>query len=62
MKHETIDDHRQPAFVVESGVKRRWVDEFEQRALRKRVEALNELAVGDIAPGGSPLQISSTSS
>ena len=57
-----IDDHRQPAFVVDSGVERRWVDEFEQRALRKRVEALNELAVGDIAPGGSPLEISSTRS
>ena len=59
---DDIDDHRQPAFVVESGVGRRWVDELEQRALRKRVEALNELAGGDIAPGGSPRQNSSTRS
>jgi hypothetical protein len=41
---EHIDDHRQPAFTVESGVDRRWVDEGEQRALRARVEALRELA------------------
>jgi hypothetical protein len=41
---EHIDDHRQLAFTVESGVDRRWVDEGEQRALRARVEALRELA------------------
>jgi hypothetical protein len=57
-----IDDHRQAAFAVDSGVDRRWVDEFEQRALRKRVEALNELAAGDAAPSGSQRQISSTRS
>jgi len=40
---EHIDDHRQPAFLVESGVDRRWVDESEQRALRERVNALRAL-------------------
>jgi hypothetical protein len=40
---EHIDDHRQPAFTVEAGVDRRWVDEGEQRALRARVEALQGL-------------------
>jgi hypothetical protein len=35
-----IDDHRQAAFVVESGVDRRWVDEHEQRALRERGDKL----------------------
>jgi Pyridoxamine 5'-phosphate oxidase len=42
---EHIDDHRQPAFTVEAGVDRRWVDEDEQRALRARVAGLRELAV-----------------
>jgi hypothetical protein len=42
---EHIDDHRQPAFTVESGVARRWVDEGEQRALRARVDALKEFAI-----------------
>jgi hypothetical protein len=43
---EQIDDHRQAAFTVESGVDRRWVDEGEQRALRDRVQALRAHAVG----------------
>ena len=42
---DAVDDHRQPAFVVDSGVGRRWVDESEQHALRARVERLGELAV-----------------
>jgi hypothetical protein len=37
---DAVDDHRQPAFVVEAGVDRRWVDESEQQALRTRVEHL----------------------
>jgi Pyridoxamine 5'-phosphate oxidase len=41
---EEIDDHRQAAFVVESGVDRRWTDEHEQRALGGRVQALEALA------------------
>jgi len=41
---EEIDDHRQAAFVVESGVDRRWMDEREQRDLSGRVEALRALA------------------
>src|SRR5262249_57485148 len=45
-----IDDHRQAAFIVESGVGRRWIDELEQQALRKRVEALNELGAAGTAP------------
>jgi hypothetical protein len=41
---EHVDDHRQAAFQVESGVDRRWVDADEQRALRDRVGALGRLA------------------
>jgi hypothetical protein len=37
---EAIDDHRQAAFVVDSGPGRTWVDESEQRALGERVAAL----------------------
>ncbi|HEX5619662.1 MAG TPA: pyridoxamine 5'-phosphate oxidase family protein [Solirubrobacteraceae bacterium] len=38
---EAVDDHRQPAFVVDAGVGRRWVDEAEQKALGARVAALS---------------------
>jgi hypothetical protein len=41
---EHVDDHRQAAFRVESGVDRRWVDTDEQRALGDRVGALSRLA------------------
>jgi uncharacterized pyridoxamine 5'-phosphate oxidase family protein len=41
---EAVDDHRQPAFVVDSGVGRRWVDEAEQQALGARVAALGARA------------------
>jgi Pyridoxamine 5'-phosphate oxidase len=41
---EHVDDHRQAAFRVESGIDRSWVDEDEQRALRDRVGALSLLA------------------
>lgn len=41
---EHVDDHRQAAFRVESGIDRRWVDTDEQRALRDRVGALSRLA------------------
>jgi hypothetical protein len=41
---EQIDDHRQPAFLVEAGVARRWLDEPERDALGVRVRALAELA------------------
>ena len=47
---EHIDDHRQAAFTVESGVDRQWVDEDEQRALGARVAALKELAGTGAAP------------
>jgi hypothetical protein len=40
---EHVDDHRQAAFRVESGIDRTWVDEDEQRALRDRVGALGRL-------------------
>jgi uncharacterized pyridoxamine 5'-phosphate oxidase family protein len=43
---DAVDDHRQPAFVVDSGVGRRWVDEAEQKALGARVAALTALAGG----------------
>ena len=39
-----IDDHRQPAFTVEAGVDRAWIDETEREALGRRVEALRRLA------------------
>jgi mannose-6-phosphate isomerase-like protein (cupin superfamily) len=41
---EHVDDHRQEAFRVESGVGREWVDEGEQRALGQRVRALADMA------------------
>jgi pyridoxamine 5'-phosphate oxidase-like protein len=41
---EAVDDHRQAAFQVESGVGRRWIDETEKRALGERVQALAALA------------------
>jgi hypothetical protein len=41
---DEVDDHRQPAFTVEAGVDRNWVDEAEQHALRTRVQALSARA------------------
>jgi hypothetical protein len=41
---EHVDDHRQQAFRVDSGVGREWVDEGEQRALGERVRALAGMA------------------
>jgi hypothetical protein len=41
---ERVDDHRQPAFEVDAGIGRRWVDETEQRALGERVQALRAIA------------------
>ena len=41
---EHVDDHRQPGFVVEAGVDRRWLDETERDALGERVRALTRLA------------------
>ena len=41
---EQIDDHRHPAFQVEAGADRRWVDESEREALGQRIRALTELA------------------
>ena len=41
---EHADDHRQPAFVVEAGVDRRWLDESERDALGERLRALARLA------------------
>ena len=39
-----VDDHRQPAFSVEAGVDRRWVDDAERDALGARVRALAQIA------------------
>jgi len=39
-----VDDHRQPAFTVEAGVDRAWVDETEREALGRRVDALRVIA------------------
>ena len=44
---EHIDDHRQAAEAVESGVGVRWTDEDAQRALRDRVAGLRQLAQGE---------------
>jgi hypothetical protein len=41
---EQVDDHRQPAFVVDAGVGRDWVDEAEKAALGARVAALKARA------------------
>jgi oxalate decarboxylase len=52
---EHIDDHRQPAEIVESGVRVKWADENGQRALRERVDALRELGDGEddpVSPSG----------
>ncbi|WP_067804652.1 pyridoxamine 5'-phosphate oxidase family protein [Actinomadura formosensis] len=35
-----IDDHRQPGFVVEAGIDRRWIDTEQRDALAARVRAL----------------------
>jgi nitroimidazol reductase NimA-like FMN-containing flavoprotein (pyridoxamine 5'-phosphate oxidase superfamily) len=37
---EHVDDHRQPAFAVDSGVGRAWRDDAEKRRLGARVEEL----------------------
>ena len=39
-----LDDHRQPAFTVEAGVDRAWVDDTEREALGRRIQALRGLA------------------
>src|SRR5262245_7984826 len=39
-----VDDHRHPAFTVEAGVDRAWVDETEREALGRRVDALRVIA------------------
>ena len=41
---EQIDDHRHPAFQVQAGVARDWLDETERDALGQRVRSLIELA------------------
>ena len=40
---EQIDDHRQPAFRVQAGVDRHWIEETERDALGQRIRALTEL-------------------
>jgi hypothetical protein len=40
---ERIDDHRQPAFTLEAGPDRRWIDETERDALGRRVRCLTDL-------------------
>lgn len=41
---EDVDDHPQPAFEVEAGADRRWLDEHQRDALGQRVRTLTELA------------------
>ena len=45
---EHVDDHRQPAFQVESGVERHWVDKEKQRAFDHVIGALRELAAASL--------------
>ncbi len=40
---EHVDDHRQPAFDVDSGVGRTWLDPAEQQRLGARVDALTSV-------------------
>jgi Pyridoxamine 5'-phosphate oxidase len=40
-----LDDHRQPAFTIEAGVDRAWVDDTAREALGRRVQTLRKLAV-----------------
>ena len=39
-----VDDHVQPAFTVDAGVARTWIDDNEKLALSERVTALQHLA------------------
>jgi hypothetical protein len=39
---EQIDDHRQPAFQVQEGIERRWLDQSERDALADRIRALTD--------------------
>ena len=43
---EDVDDHRQPEFVVEAGIDRRWVEDGGRQAMGERVGALRKLAAG----------------
>lgn len=51
---EQIADHRQDAFVVESGIDRRWLDEDEQRALMARVATLTDHVARRVPERPSP--------
>jgi hypothetical protein len=51
---EQIADHRQAAFVVESGIDRRWLDEDEQQALMERVAVLTERVARGVPDAPSP--------
>jgi Pyridoxamine 5'-phosphate oxidase len=48
-----VDDHRQPAFTVEAGVDRNWIDEDEKRALGERVKTLQQFATPVSTPRGT---------
>jgi hypothetical protein len=41
-----LDDHRQPAELVDSGVGVTWTNENAEQSLRERVDALSQLARG----------------
>jgi hypothetical protein len=51
---EQIADHQQEAFVVESDIDRRWLDEDEQRALMARVAVLTEHVARGVPDAPSP--------
>jgi pyridoxamine 5'-phosphate oxidase-like protein len=51
---EQIADHRHGAFVIESGIDRRWLDEDEQRALMARVAILTEHMARVVPDPASP--------
>ena len=52
-----VDDHRQEAFAVTSGIGREWRDPAEQRALAGRVAALQALVA---TPPGSAASVASS--
>jgi hypothetical protein len=51
---DQIADHRHEAFVIESGIDRRWLDEDEQHALMARVATLTERIANGVPDAPSP--------
>lgn len=54
---EQIDDHRHEAFVVESGIDRRWLDKDEQHAVMARVTVLTQHVAKGVPDPPPPGQV-----